>query len=176
MYTVGSRKTFLQNKNSLMLSGVAPTAVPKPILQHLSSLGLFENLARLREDPSLGSECTVAEQEEAKTSWFVISLVFTQDHNPQHCYITQRFSTSAKDRSTVKSQEHCYHHHLQNWPCSGLSGLHRKVCLQLTDTPSLARQVLKGGGDLLTHPLTRDPLSHVDMTDHRGVKGHLFTS
>lgn len=104
----------------------------------------------------------MAKKEEAKTSWSGIPLVFTQDDNQQCCYITQHFSTSVKDRSTLKSQGHFYHHHHhhQNWPCSpGLSGPHIRVCLQLTDTPSLARQVLKEGGDLLTQlPVTPFPM------------------
>lgn len=102
MCRIGSRKIFIQNKNSLILNGVTLQPLINVILQNNFFFQvILKPCQNQRELSSLGIESKVAEQEETKTSQSVFPLFFPQGNTKQHFYVIR--STAAPNRITLKS-------------------------------------------------------------------------
>lgn len=166
----------MQDKNSLMLNGVAPQLFKNLILQDHFFCLIGLDFTRIRN--SLLWTVSLKWQNRKRQRWVrLLSLYFLVKAILSRIFILPTlFSTYAKDRITLKSQGHCYYHHPHR-PCFSGHSAHteRFACSSLTLSPLPGRCLKEPEICSLTHPPV-SPFPRVDETGHRGIRRHLFTS
>lgn len=141
MYTIGSRKNFIQNKNRLMLNRVNPQLFVNLILKnHFFPQVVLEPYQDQRGLSSLAMSLKLHNKKRQRAVSLLSLYSFLKATLATFFYHPPCFSTPAKDRITLKSQGHLchHHHHHQNWPGSQVTGAHteRFACSSLTHSPS----------------------------------------